>query len=249
MNANELTFGIEIETIAPDSAVTSDGLRIGAYHHGIQVPYLPRLRPFSGACRRTSAVTSKLDSLLDSIAPENTLDAVAVRIDTAVISFALQPEQIETWGRDEFEDFMGRFLRHIVCTAQLRCPPETESLDGFWAMFSHAIEKAYAPQGTRLALKLARTGTEGGIYAVMRKTAHELGRRWAHDRITSLISEYWESLCDKERQAAPGEYLQTYDDLLPTDVKKQITRTPWFHFPRILAQHPYIMQRMRAVYR
>ena len=41
MNANELTFGVEIETVAPDSAVQNDGLRIGPYQHGIQVPYLP----------------------------------------------------------------------------------------------------------------------------------------------------------------------------------------------------------------
>ncbi len=42
MDANDLTFGIEIETIAPDSAVTNDGLQIGPYRHGIQVPYLPQ---------------------------------------------------------------------------------------------------------------------------------------------------------------------------------------------------------------
>src|SRR4051812_30421419 len=41
MNASEMTFGIEIETIAPDTAVQQDGLRIGPYHRGIQVPYLP----------------------------------------------------------------------------------------------------------------------------------------------------------------------------------------------------------------
>jgi hypothetical protein len=41
MNANELTFGIEIETVAPDTAVRNDGLRIGPYKRGIQVPYLP----------------------------------------------------------------------------------------------------------------------------------------------------------------------------------------------------------------
>jgi len=41
MNANDLTFGVEIETIAPDSAVRNDGLRIGAYKRGVQVPYLP----------------------------------------------------------------------------------------------------------------------------------------------------------------------------------------------------------------
>lgn len=41
MNAHDLTFGIEIETIAPDSAVRNDRLRIGPYKRGIQVPYLP----------------------------------------------------------------------------------------------------------------------------------------------------------------------------------------------------------------
>ena len=41
MNASDLTFGLEIETIAPDSAVRNDGLRIGPYRRGIQVPYLP----------------------------------------------------------------------------------------------------------------------------------------------------------------------------------------------------------------
>ncbi len=41
MNANEFTFGIEIETVAPDSAIRDHGLRIGAYKRGTQVPYLP----------------------------------------------------------------------------------------------------------------------------------------------------------------------------------------------------------------
>ena len=41
MNAADMTFGIEIETLAPDSALAEHGLQIGAYHHGIQVPYLP----------------------------------------------------------------------------------------------------------------------------------------------------------------------------------------------------------------
>ena len=41
MNAIDFTYGVEIETTAPDSAVRNDGLRIGPYKHGIQVPYLP----------------------------------------------------------------------------------------------------------------------------------------------------------------------------------------------------------------
>ncbi len=42
MNANDLTYGVEIETIAADSAVRNEGLRIGPYRHGIQVPYRPQ---------------------------------------------------------------------------------------------------------------------------------------------------------------------------------------------------------------
>lgn len=42
MNASDMTFGVEVETVAPPSAIENDGLRIGAYHHGIQVPYLPQ---------------------------------------------------------------------------------------------------------------------------------------------------------------------------------------------------------------
>jgi hypothetical protein len=41
MNASEMTFGVEIETVAPESAVREHGLRIGGYRRGTQVPYLP----------------------------------------------------------------------------------------------------------------------------------------------------------------------------------------------------------------
>lgn len=41
MNASQMTFGVEIETVAPESAVSQHGLRIGGYRFGVQVPYLP----------------------------------------------------------------------------------------------------------------------------------------------------------------------------------------------------------------
>ncbi len=41
LDAADLTFGVEIETIAPDAAI-ADGLRIGPYRGGVQVPYLPQ---------------------------------------------------------------------------------------------------------------------------------------------------------------------------------------------------------------
>jgi len=41
MNANDLTFGLELETQIAESTLRNEGLQIGAYHHGLQVPYLP----------------------------------------------------------------------------------------------------------------------------------------------------------------------------------------------------------------
>ena len=40
LNANEIFFGVEIETIAP-TALTRQGLIVGGYHRPVQVPFLP----------------------------------------------------------------------------------------------------------------------------------------------------------------------------------------------------------------
>lgn len=41
MNANEITFGVEIETTVNTGTAARNQLVIGSYHHGVQVPYLP----------------------------------------------------------------------------------------------------------------------------------------------------------------------------------------------------------------
>ncbi len=41
MNANTYTFGLELELQVPDSILRNQGMRIGAYHVGAQVPFLP----------------------------------------------------------------------------------------------------------------------------------------------------------------------------------------------------------------
>lgn len=41
MNAAEMTYGIEIECMVPGTIITERGIRIGGYHHGIQVPGFP----------------------------------------------------------------------------------------------------------------------------------------------------------------------------------------------------------------
>ena len=41
MNANDITFGIEIELTISERTVRNERMTIGSYHHGVQVPCLP----------------------------------------------------------------------------------------------------------------------------------------------------------------------------------------------------------------
>lgn len=94
MNANEMTFGIEIETEAPQSAVQNEGLRIGNYHGGIQVPYLPEgwkaerdgsIRTnFGGyACEIVSPVLKGAEGLAQVAEVVRTLEAKGHRVNVS----------------------------------------------------------------------------------------------------------------------------------------------------------------------
>ena len=91
MNAKEMTFGIEIETMAPESALQNDGLRIGGYHYGIQVPYLPTgwkaerdgsIRTASGyhACEIVSPILRGAEGLAQVAEVVRTLEAKGHRV-------------------------------------------------------------------------------------------------------------------------------------------------------------------------
>ena len=94
MNASEMTFGIEIETAAPESALQNDALRIGSYHYGIQVPYLPEgwkaerdgsIRSTDGghACEIVSPVLRGAEGLAQVAEVVRTLEAKGHRVNAS----------------------------------------------------------------------------------------------------------------------------------------------------------------------
>lgn len=55
MQAADMTFGIEIECFLPNDVVAREGIRVGGYHRGLQVPGLPAGRPrTTGRCSLAS---------------------------------------------------------------------------------------------------------------------------------------------------------------------------------------------------
>ncbi len=189
---------------------------------------------------------TKLDRLLKAISPENTLDAVAARVDAAMNSFRVNAQKVETWGWDDLEDCLARFFKHMDQVALAGRPLGLDPQDHLW---SHAslLEQEYGAQSYRVVLKIVRSGAEGGLYGVLRALALRLTTKWAENRISSFICEYWKGLSEKEQRAAPREYVDKYGALLPAEDQNNQTLTVRFLPHEFLKEHPRIMQRMRRV--
>ena len=119
-DAANLTFGIEIETIAPDSAVQNDGLRIGAYRHGIQVPYLPTgwkaerdgsIRSTDGghACEIVSPILQGAEGLAQVAEVLRTLQAKGHRVNAST-----GVHVHVGWKRDWSSDALARLVTIVA---------------------------------------------------------------------------------------------------------------------------------------
>lgn len=191
-------------------------------------------------------MSSKLDRLLDAIAPERTLDAVGARVAAAMNSFRAQPQGVESWQREDLYKYLGLFFQHMEEVALIGKPVGLEPEEHL-QMHNPLLEQEYGAQWHRVVLMQVRTGVNGGLYAVLRAMARRLVTKWAEARIGWHIFDYWKGLTEEEQQQAPREYLSKYGPLLPAEVKEHWYLTIWFLFPKFLEQHPYIMQRAHRV--
>jgi len=91
LSASQFTFGVEIETIAPASAIANHGLTIGGYHNGLQVAYLPtgwkaerdgslRPGPNEYACEIVSPILKGIEGLKQVVEVCNELKAKGHRV-------------------------------------------------------------------------------------------------------------------------------------------------------------------------
>ena len=189
---------------------------------------------------------SDLDELLAAISPERTLDHVSAGVDEAVNSFERRAVGTERWDWEDFEEYMGRFFQHVYHVAcRLRAPMDDPH--GFFYANAHVLEQEYGPQWRRLVLQLVRTGAEGGLHRMLRASAERLAEHWTRNRIGSLVSEYWTSLSDREREQVPGEYLSKCGALLPPEVRRRLSYEPWFNFCKVLERHPHLVDRVRRL--
>jgi len=188
---------------------------------------------------------TRLDRLLESIDPARTLDQVSARADAAVNLFRLKSGIIKDWG--EFRKVLTEFYRHVENTILRIGASFSGDPDIDWGRCCRLLMKEYGASGEKAAFEMVRTGTEQGLYGVLKAVARRMIDEYAGSEIAARISNFWEALSTDEKLAASQEYLNKYGHLLPPDLTSGSASRIRANFPKVLEQHPRIVKRMRSI--
>lgn len=192
-------------------------------------------------------MSTGLARLLESIDPIRTYDENARRADDAVNSFHFAKGRIGDW--EEFRTCLIEFFRHVESRVlRMRGRPYGSDWGDFdWHRCAELLKREYGRNGDKAAFEIARTGNEGGLYAVLRKLARGLAEKYSENEASARIYEWWNGLSLAEQFAAMEEYLQEYGHLLPSELTEGSAARIKANFPKVLEEHPRLLQRTRRV--
>ena len=190
-------------------------------------------------------MSTKLDKILDSIDPTLTLDQVSARVDDAVNSFQVGTAAIDDWAT--FKAILTRFFRHvenfILQIKHFRSPnPDID-----WGRCCRLLMQEFGPSGEKASFEMARTGKEGGIYAVLKAIAKRMIREYGQNEIMAKANTFWEGLTLDEKMTIPNEYLDKYGHLIPEELSEGTGVMVRANFPSVLKEHPNITSRLRNI--
>ena len=187
---------------------------------------------------------TELDKLLASIGPE-TIVKTFNRANEAINTFHLKTALIENW--DEFRGSMAEFMRHLERhSLRLRGPIDISS-DYYWSQCARVLLKVYGPSGEKAAFEMARTGTEGGLNAVLRAVAMNVGEGYAKIEIQARVDAYLKDLTVEQQLAASCDYLAKHGHLLPSEMTEASAARIHANFGKVLAKHPWLLLKLNEV--
>jgi len=190
-------------------------------------------------------MASKLAVLVERIAPDRTLDEVAQRVDRALNSYSGPAVRITDFG--EFRRCVIDFVGHVEAGVGRFQEPIDADRGFLWGRCLQLLIKEYGPNGEKAAFEMARTGTEGGIYRVLKDLGRRLSDLYAENEIAARIAHYWNGLSIEEKLAAPDEYLERFGHLLPSELTEGSAGRVRADFPKVLREHPALKQRLSGI--
>jgi hypothetical protein len=190
-------------------------------------------------------VKTKLDNLLESIDPAQTLDQVSARIDDALNSFSTESGMIKDW--DEFRKLLSAFFRHVENYVLRIHTFRSPDPDIDWGRCCRHLINKYGINGEKAAFEMVRTGTQGGLYKVLKEVAGQMAEEYAGNEISARISQFWNALSTDEQIGVIEEYIKKYGHLLPSELTEGSAARIKMNFPKVLKEHPRLIKRMRNV--
>lgn len=193
-------------------------------------------------------MTAKLDRLLEAIHPERTVAEVARRTDDALNAFSVASVQITDW--DCFRRLMIRFVAHVEAhlLGHTGSPARrTADIDFEWGRCCQMLSAVYGPNGEKAAFEMARTGNEGGLCDVLRKTAQAVSEPFVDSAIKAKVHEFWSGLSTQAQLDVAHEYLRQYGHLLPSELTEGSAARIKANMMKVLEQHPRMMHQLSTI--
>jgi hypothetical protein len=188
---------------------------------------------------------TKLDELLERIHPKHTIEETSARADQALNAFPIDSPVIKDWA--EFEAFMACFFCHVESAILHIKPARQMDLDFDLARCAKFLEKQYGKEGRKAAFEMARTGNEGGLYAVLKKVALKIAEEYSENEIRARVHQFLAELSPDEENAAAKEYIQKFGHLLPSELTEGSAARILASFSKYLEQHPRLIYKLRRI--
>ena len=143
--------------------------------------------------------------MLEQIAPERTLDETARRAEEALIGFHPARGTVESW--EESRQLMAGFFCRVERAVLHARSSSLEDLDQGWHGCSRILTREYGHNGEKAAFEMARTGSQGGLYAILKLVVRDLAEEMAANEISARIHRLRDGLSLEERMAAGRKYV------------------------------------------
>jgi len=185
----------------------------------------------------------ELDRLLKRIDPSANLEQRAKQIDRAINTFRLNKASTENW--EEFKTCLANFLCHtdkVMFNVNQPVHPKMH-----YHRCLQFLNEEYGPNGEKIAFEMAQTGFDGGLYAVLKTIAGRLANFYAQNKVRYLVDEFWNDLSYDDRIIAAKKYREKYGHLIPPKYTEGSIAYLTSQLPKILEEHPGMIQRMRRV--
>lgn len=190
-------------------------------------------------------MANDLGELLREIGPEQTIEETLNRVSEALNRFPMKRAEIADW--ESFRGCMVEFVRHVESWALCLRRPVPASFDFCWGRAVGILNRIYGPNGEKAAFEMARTGCEGGLYAVLKAVATQIAEDVSRNEISARVGVFWNSHSAEELLEASSEYLAKYGHLVPPELTEVSAGRFRGNFRKVLEDHPKLVQRMRQV--